>query len=231
MSRESVELFGEGGAERCGSLLAELRDPQTGKWLRVERPPEAPPDLTGRGTVVAVVDTGLAAEHPLIASRLDDQVDLTGDGIGDRCGHGTVVALILLAYAPDCRLVDVKAFDDRGGGDPARLIEAFQWIARRGGIDTVNLSAGVYRAWCQGDCDICRAARGLTDQGVGVVVAAGHRPGVSACPAKAVGVLVVAEVDPITCTLTDQSGIAGEEGFVAKRRRWLLRPVDGEPAH
>lgn len=210
---EEAALFGAGEAGRCGSLLQEVWDPATGSGMYVTPPKGIPDGLTGQGVVTAVIDTGLAAEHPAISAQLQEQVDLSGDGLGDRCGHGTVVALILLATAPDTRLIDVKAFDDQGRASPDRLVEALDWVGKRAGINVVQMSAGVYRPWCNKDCNLCKAALRLSVQNIFVVAAAGNRPGETACPAKAVG--GVSEIIPGSLELSTTSGDAGLAGVAA----------------
>ncbi|HEX8363829.1 MAG TPA: S8 family serine peptidase [Allosphingosinicella sp.] len=224
MDEDIVESFGAGAPPPGGSMLDDLRDPATGKWLRIA--PNAPlgEDLTGKGTVCAIVDSGLAAEHPTIAARLDEQVDFSGEGIGDRYGHGTTVALIFLAAAPEARLVDVKVSDARGRSKVSRMIQGLEWIGRRGGIRLVNASCGAYRPACRADCDLCTAARALVDQGILVVAAAGNRPGLTACPAKAV--ISVAESDPETGSLTSTSSPAGLGGVVVPRMRHRMIPAE-----
>ncbi|MFD9903276.1 tetratricopeptide repeat protein [Streptomyces sp. NPDC059063] len=60
---------------------------------------------------VAVIDSGVLADHPLLAGRLAcDPLDVTGEGPEDICGHGTVQAVRQVLCEPGCRIVSVKAF-------------------------------------------------------------------------------------------------------------------------
>src|SRR3546814_11341484 len=45
--------------------------------------------FTGSGVTVAVLDTGIDASHPAFAGVEIEQRDFSGDGDGDRQGHGT----------------------------------------------------------------------------------------------------------------------------------------------
>jgi len=122
---------------------------------------------TGRGQLIAVIDTGVAP-HPLLGSRLRGGGDyLTGgDGLDDCDGHGTAVAGLLAAaappgergstpigIAPQARLLairqsspsfDVPAPDGtrRPAGDTDTLAEAVA-LAVRAGADVVNISEAV----------------------------------------------------------------------------------------
>jgi membrane-anchored mycosin MYCP len=122
---------------------------------------------TGRGQVIAVIDTGIAP-HPLLGSRLRGGGDyLTGgDGLDDCDGHGTAVAGLLAAgpvragrsttpvgIAPQAQLLairqsspsfDVPAPDGgrRAAGDTATLAEAVV-LAVRSGAGVINISEAV----------------------------------------------------------------------------------------
>ncbi|WP_143517320.1 type VII secretion-associated serine protease mycosin [Pseudonocardia sp. MH-G8] len=122
---------------------------------------------TGRGQLVAVIDTGVAP-HPLLGPRLRGGGDyLTGgDGLDDCDGHGTAVAGLVAAaappdehsgppigIAPDAGLLairqsspsfDVPAPDGsrRPAGDTNTLADAVV-LAVRAGADVVNISEAV----------------------------------------------------------------------------------------
>ncbi|MHA6624543.1 type VII secretion-associated serine protease mycosin [Pseudonocardia sichuanensis] len=122
---------------------------------------------TGRGQLIAVIDTGVAP-HPLLGSRLSGGGDyLTGgDGLDDCDGHGTAVAGLLAAaapagertgapigIAPQARLLSIRqsspSFDVpapdgglRPAGDTETLAEAVV-LAVRAGAGVVNISEAV----------------------------------------------------------------------------------------
>ena len=211
MPTDVVEILAVGAGGACAGLLDSLRAPD-GTWLYPVL--EARADgLSGDGVTAAIVDTGLSLEHPRLRQAVAERIDLTGEGAGDECGHGTVVALLLLAAVPATRLIDVKALGRDARTNPQTLIRALDWIGARDDVNVVNLSAGVYRPWCSGDCDVCQAASRLARGRPQVVVAAGNRPGLTACPAKARGVYSIAEIDPLMQELTATSSPAGPEGF------------------
>jgi hypothetical protein len=212
MTDEIVEALDVGPGGPCAGLLASIRT-EAGEWIYPVT--EARADgLTGAGTTAAIIDTGLSLDHPKIQQAVSARVDLTGEGEGDDCGHGTVVALIFLATAPDAKLVDVKALGRDAKASPAKLVEALDLVRNRPEIMQVNISAGVYRPWCSGkECDVCQAATRLTDAGTPVSAAAGNRPGLTACPAKAPDVFSIAELDPLMEKLTETSSPATLKGF------------------
>ena len=175
------------GAEPTHDYMADVYDRARDRFVRFDTADglTSPGGLTGAGVVTAVLDTGLLSRHPAIQRRLIDRVDFTGEGAEDEHGHGTVVALLLLAAAPDTSLISVKALGRSGRAAPEKLLEAFAWLEREQRVQVVNVSAGVTRPSCKGDCDVCEAVRRVARAGKHVVVAAGNLPGITACPAKA----------------------------------------------
>ncbi len=109
--------------------------------------------LTGAGTTVAVVDTGIDAEHPDLAGKTVAAADFSGEGdVVDRNGHGTHVASIVAGtgaasggrykgVAPDAKLVVAKVFDASGEGDTAQVMAGIDWVVAQG-AKIVNLSLG-----------------------------------------------------------------------------------------
>ena len=79
----------------------------------------------GTGQLVAVIDTGVDAEHPDLAGRVRETLDVTGDGWSADL-HGTAVAGIIAAtadnaegsygVAPDVALLAIKACQPVGPG-------------------------------------------------------------------------------------------------------------------
>lgn len=103
--------------------------------------------ITGRGVVVANIDTGVEWTIPSLEAtyrgREGDHnynwFDVTGtfpDAPGDDYGHGTATMSLIAAQAediaigvaPGVRWIAVKAFDARGRTRDAWLHRAFQWI-------------------------------------------------------------------------------------------------------
>jgi subtilisin family serine protease len=103
----------------------------------------------GRGTLVAVVDTGLVEDAPAKHSWLngvtglaDRQVD-EGVSIGGYGGHGTFIASIVRAMAPRAEVRIARDFDKAGAlyesGIVRALLEVLDWAP-----DVISLSAGTH---------------------------------------------------------------------------------------
>ena len=113
---------------------------------------EQEPDFknaTGAGVRVALVDSGINAEHSHVSSiaggigfsLADDGVVQQTDDYHDQLGHGTALAGILRAKAPQVELYAVKIFTDRLGA-PITVLEAgLQWAIAQG-MKIINLSLG-----------------------------------------------------------------------------------------
>ncbi len=111
--------------------------------------------LTGRGVVVAVLDTGIDYTHPDLGGTIGpgqkilkgyDFVDEDEDPI-DRDGHGTEVTGIIAAngrikgIAPEASLLAYRVVDKRGNVKSSDLIRALE-RASLDGADIINLSLG-----------------------------------------------------------------------------------------
>jgi subtilisin family serine protease len=104
---------------------------------------------TGKGTRVALIDSGVNAQHShvrFVAGGVG--LSLAADGtiqrqqdFSDRIGHGTALAGILRAKAPQVELYAVKVFNDRLQVSFAVLEAALRWgIEQR--MHVINLSLG-----------------------------------------------------------------------------------------
>lgn len=120
--------------------------------------PTAWSSAQGAGQVIAIVDSGVALQHP----DLQDRFVRSGDGtvLGrdfideddvpeDGHGHGTMVAGIAAAArgndeggvgaAPRARLLPVRVLDDRGRGNEADVEAGIRWAVDHGAT-VINLS-------------------------------------------------------------------------------------------
>lgn len=106
------------------------------------------PGASGRGVRVAVVDSGVHAEHPHIGQRIAGGIGVDVAGrqtfdVVDRLGHGTAVVAAILEKAPDATVVPVKVFDGQLTTSPEALRVAIDWAVFTARVDVVNLSVGV----------------------------------------------------------------------------------------
>jgi serine protease AprX len=168
----------------------------------------------GKGVRVAILDSGVDANHPALAARVVDQVETVGEPVNIPGNHGTHVAgtvastdPVFRGIAPQADLINVKVLTAAGGGTPTSVITGLQQAVRRR-AKVANLSLGwseVFHGWTcnNADCILCQAADNAVRLGVTVVVAAGNEdsastnPGVFNVrhPGAARGVITVAAVD------------------------------------
>ncbi len=171
-----------------GSAAAPGVDPQLGALdLGSDWSPTA-----GRGTAVALVDTGVSATPDLHGSRLVTGPDLSGERDGvDRYGHGTFMAGLIAGdgtasagtdaphygVAPGATLVSVKVAGADGSTTVSRVIAGIGWvIANRDtyGIDVLNLSFGVDAPMPYRFNPLSAAVEAAWASGITVVVSAGN---------------------------------------------------------
>ncbi len=107
----------------------------------------------GKGTKIAVLDTGVDQTHPDLAGQQVAEKNFT-DAVDtkDRVGHGTHVASIAAGtgaksggkyrgVASGAKILDGKVLDDEGSGEDSGIIAGLEWAAAQK-ADVVNLSLG-----------------------------------------------------------------------------------------
>ncbi len=140
--------------------------------------------LTGRGATVAILDSGVTANHPDLADDVAGQqcfcVNLDGSGCcpngqraqsgagsaADDHGHGTNVAGIVtsggrvapVGVAPDAKVVAVKVLDrNLSFSGTAQVISGLEWVrTNRPDARVVNMSLGTF-ALFSSPCDTASA--------------------------------------------------------------------------
>src|SRR4029077_14782598 len=133
-------------------------------------------ERTGKGVMVAVIDSGVHAAHPHVGGvsggfgiREDGTV---ADEYVDRLGHGTAVTAAIREKAPDAGILAIKVFWKSLTTNTAMLVRAIDEAAAEGAA-VINLSLGTadmqHRAAL--DAAVARA------RGLGAVVVAAHDDG------------------------------------------------------
>jgi type VII secretion-associated serine protease mycosin len=152
----------------------------------------------GEGVTVAVLDTGVEADHPDLIGNVLTGEDLVGFGAepGDRAWarHGTAMAGIIaghghgpgnadgvLGIAPEAKILPVRVILE--DGDPSRakarstrgnaLAEGIRWAADHG-ADVINLSLGDDSASAHPEPTEDQAIQYALKKGVVVVASAGN---------------------------------------------------------
>ena len=184
----------------------------------------------GAGTVVALVDTGVA-NTPDLRGRLVRGPDLSGEGDGiDRYGHGTFMAGLIagdgtasargpvrhVGVAPGATVLSVKVAGADGATTVSRVIAGIGWVvAHRDtyGVDVLNLSFGVDFPLPYIVDPLSAAVEAAWASGITVVVAAGNegRDGVTS-PGDDPYVITVGGSDTAGTARTNDDRVASWSG-------------------
>jgi subtilisin len=184
---------------RDASILEEKRD-----WghrvLGIDELHEA--GITGVGVVVAILDTGVDAQHPGLAGQVISSPNHTNSPTSsDRQGHGTHCAGIvaekadgggLVGVAPSAKIHAGKVLGDNGSGLSSGIANGIR-AATASGVDVISMSLGGPAPDSATRAAITEAVK----SGVWVVCAAGNEgPGESpSYPGNYPDVVCVAAVD------------------------------------
>jgi subtilisin family serine protease len=156
--------------------------------------------ITGKGVVVAVLDSGVDITHPELAARWRggsnswfDPYNEHPEAPFDPLGHGTQTLGVILAgdasgmslgIAPDAQWIAARVFNDRGRATVSAVHKALQWVIDPDGDpdtddapDVVNNSWSLVNPKC--DLEYTDDLRALREAGILPVFAAGLRGSVS----------------------------------------------------
>ena len=174
--------------------------------------------FTGKGTYVAVIDTGVEADHPFLAGKValeacfssecpNGQTEMYGPGSATPVHwHGTHVAGIIAGenkefhgIAPDAKIIAINIFDKNGGALDENIAKALAYVGSLVGdynIAAVNMSLGGNQPFSE-PCDtylpaVTSEIHNLRMKNVATVIASGNNysNGISApaCISEAVSV-------------------------------------------
>jgi tetratricopeptide (TPR) repeat protein len=184
-------------AEPVGRLLSLegliIVDPTNGRYLLLEGMPIVPVDKALPTSVTAIVDSGVAKDHPQFGGRVGEEVDFTGEGVNDAIGHGTVVALLAVSGFLAERnklpkndwveqsITSLKVVDQNGTIRKEVLLAALAWIDGKK-LAVVNLSLG-FAGTYEEHSDLC-VAIGRIKETYFFAAAGNSGPNVSSYPAS-----------------------------------------------
>ncbi|PTQ56237.1 MAG: serine alkaline protease (subtilisin E) [Candidatus Carbobacillus altaicus] len=160
--------------------------------------PEAQRITKGKDVTIAVIDTGVALDHPDLKERLVSGINLLAEDRSpyDDNGHGTAVAGILAAdghvrgIAPEARIMPVKALDALGSGNSYTVARGIREAIGKGArVIVLSLTDPVYSFAMENALDEAERA------GAVVVAAAGNDGGKVPYPAAYPTVLGVGALD------------------------------------
>lgn len=203
------------------SPLPMVGEPLPAEWnITMVRAPELwQRGFQGEGAVIAIVDTGVDALHPDLASNYRGGSNSWFDAFGqyatprDASGHGTQVAGLAvggaaggtsIGVAPRAKWIAARIFDDSGNSSESAVHLTFQWLLDPDGDpatddapDLVNNSwsisdPGNCNSLLQADIDALNAAD------IAVVFSGanyGPGPGTSASPANNANVVSAGAID------------------------------------
>lgn len=132
-------------------------------------------------TIIAIVDTGVQANHPDLSGKVIQGYDFVDDdGVAqDGNGHGTHCAGIAAAVtnngtgiagmAPNARIMAVRVLNNQGSGTMADVADGILYAARNG-ADVISLSLG----GSYGSSALQNAVQQAWNSGAVVVAAAGN---------------------------------------------------------
>ncbi|MFJ9089031.1 S8 family peptidase [Streptomyces sp. NPDC102384] len=181
----------------------------------------------GDDTTIAVVDSGVATDHPDLKGRLVDGHDFVDgdDDPKDLNGHGTHVSGIAAAHtdngvgvaggAPGAKIMPVRVLGANGSGSNGNITKGIVWAADHG-ADVINLSLGegvLMTKLLQGGI-LNQAIQHAHDKGAVVVAAAGN-DGADTQPYKVQTPVLVVGASTEKGTAADFSNFGAEQAVSA----------------
>lgn len=109
---------------------------------------------TGKGVKVAVIDSGVDADHPAVGGVVDGYVSISREQEQlvfdlephqDVYGHGTACAGIIRSLAPECEIYSIRVLGSALSGNGHVFAAGVRW-AIENGMHVCNLSLGTTKA-------------------------------------------------------------------------------------
>jgi len=182
--------------------------------------------IAGRAARIAIVDSGVYAQHPHvhgIAGGISLVAGADPADYVDRNGHGTAVAAAIREKVPGADLIVVKIFDRTLSATADDLARAIEYAVDQQ-VDLINLSLGTTNP---AHANRLQAAVSAARAGEAVVVTAADQAGLPSLPGSLSGVIAVSldwqcERDAV---IVD----AATAGVVRLRASGYPRPIPGVP--
>jgi subtilisin family serine protease len=189
--------------------------------------PRSFPDRTGRGVRIAIVDSGVHADHPHVGGvsggiAIGPAGEVSDDYV-DRLGHGTAVAAAIREKAPECELLAVRVFDRTLMTTGQSLVAAIEWSALQG-VQLINLSLGTSN---QEHAPALAAAVTKAAAHGAIVVSAAPQDGAAWLPGGLPGVVAV-DVD-WDCPRDECRVVSADERGIRLAASGYPRPIPGVP--
>lgn len=156
----------------------------------------------GEGIRVAVLDTGVALEHPDLRDHLIPGYNALDPGSAPRdvpdgvtnaaVGHGTMVAGIVARVAPGARIIPIRVLNGDGDGTLLSVVKGLQYAMEQH-AQVINISFGTTQ-----ESDLLEEALDRAEDAGMVIVASVGNDGSSVrrFPAAFGGTLGVASIEP-----------------------------------
>jgi len=182
---------------------------------------------SGRGVRIAVVDSGVHADHPHVGGvsggiAIGPAGELSDEFV-DRLGHGTAVAAAIREKAPECELLAVRVFDRSLMTTGQALVAAIEWSALQG-VQIINLSLGTSN---QEHAPALSAAVAKAAEHGAIVVSAAPQEGAAWLPGGLPGVVAV-DVD-WDCPRDEWRVLNADAAGVRLSASGYPRPIPGVP--
>ncbi|MGV8168983.1 MAG: LamG-like jellyroll fold domain-containing protein [Candidatus Nanoarchaeia archaeon] len=139
-------------------------------------------NLSGKNISICLVDTGVNTDEPFLEGVAVNGYDfVNGDDVAeDNNGHGTNMAAIMHAMAPDAEIVAVKVLDDSGSGYSSTIIAGIDYcrnlVVENNNLKIISMSlgGGAYEGYCDVVDPVASEASLAAAEGLFVVAAAGN---------------------------------------------------------
>jgi len=132
---------------------------------------------------IGLLDNGVAGEP---AQRVVDVHDIVNAAKAPVVGnHGTAIATIIVALAPQASLYDARVFPEKGLATPAALAHGLDWLVEQD-VELVNVSLGL-----RDDRDVLRTACARAAERGLLLIAAAPAQGPAIYPSAYPGVIRV----------------------------------------